>query len=109
MRRPQEEPEALSGEASCARCISIYWSVQKLLSAPHPPPVHHIYSEIAETERCDGIMTAFPKIRADLFNRLKKYELEPGIKERIRNLRVNEYDKEVLEQNYHHYRWWLIK
>ncbi len=101
--------ETKSGEASCARCVSIYWSVQKLLSAPHPPPVHHIYSEITETERCDDFMREFPQIRKDLFNRLGKYDLEPGILERIKSLRVNDYDKEVLEQNYHHYRWWLIR
>ncbi|KAK9863433.1 hypothetical protein WJX84_003392 [Apatococcus fuscideae] len=108
MPKPHIE-ETKSGEASCARCVSIYWSVQKLLSAPHPPPVHHIYSEITETERCDDFMREFPQIRKDLFNRLGKYDLEPGILERIKSLRVNDYDKEVLEQNYHHYRWWLIR
>ncbi len=92
------------------KCRSRFWNLLKHLQSSQPPDkLHHFFSEIQETSRCDEYMTAFKPVREELFDKLSKDAEGIGIWQRIASRKVTEDDKDVMLKNYNNWDHWLTK
>ncbi len=93
-----------------SKCRSRFWNLlHHLENSQQSEKLHHFFSELHDTVKCDQYMPEFKPVREELFDKLSKDAEAPCIMKRITTRKVTEDDKDVMLKNYNNWEHWLTR